>query len=370
MKLGILTSSRADFGIYTSLIGALKKDDFFKLEIIAFGTHLSHDYGYTITEIQSLGLNEIHEISTPVLGNTPKELSQSMGETVKLFSSFWANHTYDFVLVLGDRFEMFAAVSAASPFLVKFAHLHAGETTLGAIDNSYRHSISLFSKILFTSTDQYKIRALEISNQTSMVYNVGALSIDNLRRTKLYSKDEFFNKFKIDLNKKTILSTFHPETVSYQHNVKYIETVLNVFLKLQEKFQIVLTMPNMDTMGKAIRSFILKFQNKHRCLIIVESFGMKGYLSCMKHCSFMLGNTSSGFVEASFFPTKVINIGNRQQGRLMTENIVNCEIEYESIMSAVEHIQTLIPPKDITVYGKGDTSNKIIKILKESTKWA
>ena len=181
MKIGVLTSSRADFGIYIPLLKQLQSDSIFKLEIIAFGTHLSKKHGFTITEIQDNNFSPIHEIETLLDSDTPKEMAVSIGKTCAKFADFWAKNKFDLVITLGDRYEMFAAVTAASPFNIKIAHIHAGETTLGAIDNAYRHAISLFSEYLFVSTEEYKKRAIEVVKQSAKVYNVGALSIDNLK---------------------------------------------------------------------------------------------------------------------------------------------------------------------------------------------
>lgn len=364
MKIGVLTSSRADFGIYTPLLKAMLKDDFFNLEIIAFGTHLSAKHGNTITEIESNDFKRIHKVKTPTEGNTPKEIAKNMGETTSIFSIFWAQNKFDLIFTLGDRFEMFSAVIAASPFILNIAHLHAGETTLGAIDNAYRHSISLFCNQLFVSSERYKTRALEICEKSTHVYNVGALSIDNLKKEKLYSKEEFKDKFQIDLNKETILATFHPETVSFEKNKTYIKTILESFKLLSIKYQIVLTMPNMDTMGQVIRAEIKEFQEKEGFLILIESFGMKGYLSCMKYCNMMLGNTSSGFTEASFFPTKVINLGSRQDGRIRTPNILDCKIEKNIILESVEQMQKIEQFTPLKTYGEGNTAQNIIEIIK------
>jgi len=365
MKIGVLTSSRADFGIYIPLLNLLQNDSFFKLEIIAFGTHLSKNHGYTITEISNYGFNKIHKLETLLDSNSPEELAYSIGNTCSKFSSFWSNNKFDLIITLGDRYEMFAAVSAASPFNIKIAHIHAGETTTGAIDNAYRHAISLFSDYLFVSTSVYKKRANEIVRQSAKVFNVGALSIDNLKNVKLYNIDEFLIKFNIDLSIPTVLSTFHPETVSFEKNEVYIKELLDSFLEIKKKYQIIITMPNTDTMGQLIRDEILKFQNTNPEIIIIESFGMIGYLSCMKHCSFLLGNTSSGFVEASYFPKNVINLGERQHGRIESSNIHTVEINKKRILDTIKQLEKTVKLENENLYGNGDTAKKIISVLKK-----
>ena len=287
MKIGILTSSRADFGIYYPLVKELYSDDSFEIEIIAFGTHLKKEYGYTIDEIEKLGFEVKYKVETLVENDSPSDVSRSIGDAIIKFSTFWTENKFNLVFALGDRYEMFAAVSAASPFNIDIAHIHAGETTLGAIDNTYRHSISLMSKYLFVSTEKYKERAIEISKIPSNVFNVGALSIDNLKKQRLFSTEDFKEKFDIDLNKPTILSTFHPETVSLNKNEDYIKELISAFDILKDKYQIIITMPNSDTMGNMIRRRIIDFGRDNDNVILVESFGMKGYLTCMKYCKML-----------------------------------------------------------------------------------
>jgi GDP/UDP-N,N'-diacetylbacillosamine 2-epimerase (hydrolysing) len=364
MKIAVLTSSRADFGIYIPLLKLLKTDPQFTLEIIAFGTHLSKNHGYTINEILDSGYDVKHQLSTPLLSDTPQELAHSIAKTTEIFADFWTNYTFDLVITLGDRYEMYAAVSASSPFNIEIAHIHGGETTLGAIDNAYRHAISLFSKHIFVSTEEYKKRAQEIVEKNINVHNVGALSIDNLNEIDFLTKADFKDKFNIDLSLPTILSTFHPETVSFKKNETYIKELLISFESLKNEFQIVITLPNTDTMGQMIRDEIIKFGKNFPEVKIIESFGMLGYLTCMQYCSFLLGNTSSGFVEASYFPKYVINLGDRQKGRLETENIITTPITSEQILKTVAKIKTAKTLQNLHTYGKGNTAKKIVNILK------
>jgi GDP/UDP-N,N'-diacetylbacillosamine 2-epimerase (hydrolysing) len=365
MKIGILTSSRADFGIYYPLVKELWKDDFFEVEIIAFGSHLKKEYGYTIEEIYKLGFDVKHKIETLTKNDGAVDISKNIGDAIIKFSDFWNNNTFDLVFAFGDRYEMFAAVCAASTFNLDIAHLYAGETTLGAIDNVYRHSISLMSKYLFVSTEEYKNRAQEIVKNSGSVFNVGALSVDNIINQELYSVKEFKALYGIDLSKPSILSTFHPETISLDKNKVYIEELLSAFDILKDKYQILITMPNSDTMGNMIRDRLNEFGRSKETVFLAESFGMKGYLSAMKYCTFLLGNTSSGFVEAAFFPKWVINLGDRQKGRIITSNIITAEIKKKRILDAVHLIENSLIPPSQSIYGDGNTSQRIVQLLKE-----
>ena len=369
MKVAILSSSRADFGIYYPLVKILQEDSFFELEIIVFGTHLEKKFGFTIDEILSFGFEVSHTINTHIEDDTSEGISKSIGNTMTLFSEFWERNSFDLVFAIGDRYEMFAAVSAATPFNISIAHIHAGETTLGAIDNIYRHCITLMSEYIFVTTEEYKKRAASILGRSDKIFNVGALSIDNLHEQEFYTKDEFLKKFQIDMNRPTILTTFHPETVSYEKNVDHISELIPALDCLSKEFQIVITLPNSDTMGDMIRDAIICLSNKNnQSLKVVKSFGMKGYLSCMKYCSLLLGNTSSGFVEASYFPKWVINLGDRQEGRILTENIITIPIQKRLIIKTVKETVHKNVMKEKNIYGSGDAGRRMINLLKKEFK--
>jgi GDP/UDP-N,N'-diacetylbacillosamine 2-epimerase (hydrolysing) len=363
MRIGVLTSSRADYGVYLPLLMKLKDDPFFDLGLLVFGTHLSEKYGMTIGQIENDGFKVQIRIETMSDGDLPSDISISMAKTISGFAKVWRKKKFDLVFALGDRYEMFAAVASSIPFNIPMAHLHGGETTLGAIDNVFRHSITLMSSIHFPSTDPYKNRIIEITGRDENIYNVGALSIDNLITLKLYDIEEFYNKFSIDLSKPTILITFHPETISYEKNEIYINELIHTLEKIQG-YQLVFTMPNADTMGEMIREYINKFINSTDHAIGVENFGTLGYLSCMKHCSFMLGNTSSGFVEASYFGKPVINLGNRQKGRILTPNIFSIPIDSASILDTINKIEQNEDFGNCQIYGDGKAAEKIVMIVK------
>lgn len=362
MKLALLTSSRADFGIYLPLIKELEKDASADVDIIAFGTHTSQEHGNTVNEIKQNTKFNIITLVTPTLNTNSHDIANNIGATIQIFSNFWSNYSFNKILVLGDRYEMFAAVVAASPFNLNIMHIHAGETTLGAFDNSFRHSISLMSRTLFVSTDEYAKRAKEVNPEAS-IYRVGALSIDNLRHTTLLTKEQFFDKWQIDLNLRTILATLHPETISFENNIAYTLTFLEVLQHLSIRYKIVLTLPNADTMGDAMKKLMLNVAKNNSNIIAVQSLGMVSYLTCLKYCSFMIGNTSSGFVEAAYFPKWVINLGNRQKGRIMTPNIINCNFNKESILQTVNKIERTSLTNNCNIYGEGNTAVLIKNII-------
>jgi len=364
MKIGVLTSSRADYGIYLPLLRKLDADPFFETEVIAFGTHLLERFGRTVDFIYKDNFRVAEVPDTMSQEDSPADIVHSMAATLEAFSGFFSRNHYQLLFALGDRYEMFSVVAATAPFNIPIAHIHGGETTLGAIDNAFRHSITCFSKYHFTSNEIYRNRVIEITGGSDHVYNVGALSIDNLEQLKLLAVSEFKERYDIDLSKPTILFTFHPETVNYERNKTYIVEILNALKKLNH-YQILVTMPNADTMGIMIRNELIKAKTEIPNIITVETIGSIGYLSAMKHCSFMLGNTSSGFVEASYFSKPVINLGERQKGRIITPNIITVPITADAIIQTVKNVEKSDPINIKPIYGTGEAASRIIKIVKE-----
>lgn len=366
IKIALLTSSRADYSIYYPLIKEIHKQKIFELDIIAFGNHNSLIYGNSVGRIEEDGFRVKYKIDALVLGESPESISDSMGLTMMKFSSIWSLENYKLIICLGDRYEMFAAVTSAVPFNIPVAHISGGEITLGAIDNIFRNSLTLMSKLHFASTEQYKDQIVKIvgDEHKDAVFNVGALSIDNLKNVEFLSVEEFKKKFNIDLTKKSILITFHPETVSFEKNETYTNELIAALTQLKA-YQLIITMPNTDTMGNMIRLKLKDFISSNVNAIGIESFGTLGYLTCMKHCEFMLGNTSSGFVEASFFPKFVINLGDRQKGRIETPNIYTTPVTKEDILNTVKKIEATPLPENCNIYGDGNTASRIVNAIKK-----
>ena len=367
MRIAVLTSSRADYYIYTPLLERFRADSFFDFGLIVFGSHLSRKSGYTLSEIKKDGHKISRIIHTHPIDDSPLSITDSMGRTISAFGRFWEKENYDLVFALGDRFEMFASVVAGLPSNICVAHIHGGETTLGAIDNVFRHSISLMSSFHFASTEIYRKRIMEICGNKKHCYNVGALSFDNLRCTSLLTPAEFFRIYNVDLSKLTILITIHPETRNFHKTGEFIDEIISAILDLKE-FQFIVTMPNSDTSGNVIRKkwCQLKKTQTNKSIFFFENLGKKGYLSAMKHCSLMLGNSSSGFIEASFFPTKFVNIGNRQDGRINPGHIIHCDPKKDEILKAIEKSFTLTLSSTKNIYGDGYTAMRIVNILKSS----
>jgi GDP/UDP-N,N'-diacetylbacillosamine 2-epimerase (hydrolysing) len=366
MKIGVLTSSRADFGIYLPLLKRLKEDVFFDLSIIAFGTHLSSFHGETLKNIKEAGFEVKHTIESMLLTDSPESISTALGLTTIKFADFWKQYstTFDLVFCLGDRYEMFAAVTSGIAFNIAFAHLHGGETTLGAIDNVFRHGITLSSKYHFVSTHEYAERVANIISSNDNIHYVGALSLDNLSNINLLSIEQFRNKWGVDFSKETILMTFHPETVNIKNNVTYVEELVSV-IKGNPLFQFLITLPNADTSGTAVRKILIDSLSYNDKVYLIENLGSQSYFSAMKHCSFLLGNTSSGIIEAASFGKYVINLGDRQKGRAFGENVIQTQINISAIQSAINRLSVLGSYKGENIYYKEDSAKQIISILKQ-----
>lgn len=365
MKIGVLTSSRADFGIYLPLLKRLKNDTFFNLGLLVFGTHLSSVHGYTINHITKEGFRIDYTLETVMLSDTPEAIAKNMAQTGMKFSAIWesARKNYDVIFCLGDRYEMFAAVSVSVPFEITIAHLHGGETTLGAIDNKFRHCLTHFATMHFASTYNHAKRVETLTGSPENIYNTGALSLDNINDLKLIDAEEMLNHFGIDFSIPTLLVTYHPETagegVKETGGVNMVEA-----LKFFDEHQVVITMPNADTSAGELRTLYQEFSQTFSSVKLIENFGTQGYFSAMKLSKLVIGNSSSGIIEAASFNKYVINIGYRQGGRAVSDNVINTSNSREDIKEGINKGLSLGEYKGINIYNNGGAVNKIIEVLK------
>jgi len=366
MKIGVLTSSRADYGIYLPLLKAIMKAPDMDLGVIAFGTHLSKIHGHTVDHIVHEGFPIVKTIDTIPKDDSPLDIAESYALTAQQFAEYWSGEgsTFDVVLALGDRYEMAAAVAASIPFGLRIAHLHGGETTLGAIDNTYRHSISLASYVHFVSAEPFVVRLKQLLDAPDpLVFNVGSLGLENIEQIELLDKKTFYQRWGIDLNQPTILVTVHPETVEYQNNQEYSAVTSEALNTLAEEYQVVITLPNADTMGSLYRERFVELSDNHPNVFAVENFGTQSYFTCMKHAQFLLGNTSSGIIEAASFNKYVINLGDRQKGRLCGDNVIHVPFDKQRIMEAMKKLKGKYWNGG-NLYHQVQPSHKILDILR------
>ena len=363
IKIGVLTSSRADYGIYLPLLTELSKDTEIELSIIAFGTHIKKEFGLTVEHIAKDGFTIDEQIDNLKYGDSPKDIALNYAHTATLFSEIWAKSNYACVLCLGDRFEMAAAVNAGIPFGIYFAHIHAGETSKGAIDNIYRDQISLVAKLHFVSIEGFKKRIEHVTGSRNTAFYSGAMALENLKNIPILTLIEFEEKWGIDLSKPTILVTVHPETIQPERNENHIKELETALRELLEKTQILATMPNADTLGLTYRKMFERM-NSIDNLKIVENLGTQSYFSAMKMSRLLLGNTSSGIIEAASFGKYVINLGERQKGRAHGENVIHVPFNSSDICGAVnKYLNSTYGGRNI--YESSLGIKYVIKTLKE-----
>ena len=367
LKIAVFTTSRAEFGILSSLLREIRKEDEIDYYLFVGGSHLVVELGKTINEIKEEF--EITDIFDFFLNeDSPYSLSKSLGiEQIELATIF-RKYDFDAICVLGDRFELLPIVNTAIIFKKPIIHIHGGETSQGAIDEQIRHMITKSAHIHFVSCDEYKNNIRKMGESESRVFNVGALSVDNIVNNKLIKKSKLFNELQLDERKNTILLTYHPVTLEYK--LEPLTQIKNVFKALDKfNFQVVITAPNIEIDRNVIMDYIENIINLNKDYHFVESLGNNRYLSLIPHCEFVIGNSSSGINEAPFFRIPTINIGDRQKGRVRHESIVDTDY---SVSSIVKGIKNALEPnfrkrlkKMKYKFGDGHAAERILKILKD-----
>lgn len=365
MKIAVLTSSRADYGIYLPLLKAMERDEFFDLHLIVLGTHLSQLHGHTIDTIIKDGYTIDYQIDHVPKGDAPQDIARSMSEASEKMIEVWQQeaNNYDLVICIGDRYEMFAAVSIAAPFNISFAHIHGGETSLGAIDNEFRHCLTTFSSLHFVATDAYAERVAQIKGSGKNIYTVGALSLDNLLDIELLSQQECLDHFEIDFSRPSLLVTYHPETINTAANEGYAKEMIKALTNFSN-YQVIITMPNADAMGNVMRRIYEDYARRNANAVLVENFGTQGYFSAMKLSKVVVGNSSSGIIEAASFQKYVVNIGDRQKGRALSNNVIHAKPDAGSIAAAINGALEKGEYTGDNIYFRENTAQSIIQVLK------
>ncbi len=364
--IGIVTTTRADYGIYLPILEKIKSHSPLSVMLYVSGTHLSREHGYSVEEIERDGFPIAARIPLPLENDSPAGIARSMGKAAIGFADAFEVTRPDVLLVLGDRYEMHAAAVAAVPFGIPLAHLHGGELTYGAIDDSFRHSLTKLSHIHFASTEVYARRIVQMGEEPWRVIVSGAPALDQVSHMKFLSRKALEKKCEIDLSQPTILVTFHPVTREFEQTSEYISKLLKA-LDAFPGFNLVFTYPNADTQGSVIIRKISKFVEKRPNASIVKNFGQQGYFGMMAEAAVMVGNSSSGIIEAPSFKLPVVNIGTRQSGRIKAGNVIDSGYEPGSIRRA---IQEAISPDFKKVvrrvanpYGDGRAAERIISVL-------
>ncbi len=363
--VGVVTTSRADYGLYFPILQRITQSQHLKLLLFVTGMHLSDKHGRTVREIQQDGFPIAAEVDM-LMSDSPSDVAKSMGKGTMGFAQVYEDAQPDILLVLGDRFEMHCAAVAAIPFGIPTAHIHGGECTYGAFDEYFRHSLTKISHLHFASTQVYANRIKQMGEEPWRVIVSGAPAIDNISGFQGYKKDELETKYHIDLTRPVLLTTFHPTTMEYERMEEYVANLL-VALEEFKGSHIVFTSPNADTYNHIIADKIRSFVNGHKGSYMVDNFGRAGYLSMMKVSKAMVGNSSSGIVEAASFQLPVVNIGTRQDGRIKARNVIDVGYSSEEIKRGIQKavsdsfrdsLEGLDNP-----YGDGKASERIVGVL-------
>lgn len=366
-KICIVTGTRAEYGLLMPLIRKIADDPELELQLVATGMHLSPEFGLTVDLIERDGYRLTDKIEILLSSDTPIGISKSMGLAMISFSESFSRLEPDMIVVLGDRFEIFAAVSTASVAKIPVAHLHGGETTEGAFDEAFRHSITKMSWLHFTSTEDYRRRVIQLGEDPARVHNVGAIGVENIKEMNLMTKHELEQSMGMQIRDPFLLVTFHPVTLENNTSFIQFESLLEA-LDDYEDGTIIFTKANSDTDGRVINKMIDEYVSKHpdNCLAFT-SMGQLRYLSAMKIADAVVGNSSSGIIEAPSFGIPTVNIGDRQKGRIQASSVINCEPNTYAIKEAVEKALARENMADmVNPYGEGDVSSKILTVIKEA----
>lgn len=337
-KIAIVTGTRAEYGLLYWIIKGIHEDPGLQLQLIVTGMHLMPEFGMTVNVIEENGFPVAEKVEMPLSSDTEEAIATSMGIGMVGFAKAYEKLRPDILLVLGDRFEILSAVSAAVPFRIPVAHIHGGETTEGAMDELFRHAITKMSHIHFPTTKEYADRIIQMGENPKNVFCYGAPGLDNISRLDLYEKEELANELQIPPDKELGIVTFHPVTLENNTAEAQIEELLLALKDITDIYWI-FTMPNADTGGKVIMQRIADFlSNDPEAGRSFSSLGQMRYLSLLKHAVVMVGNSSSGLIEAPSFELPVVNIGDRQKGRVRAKNVIDVLIcKRERIAAAVKN---------------------------------
>jgi len=367
-KICVVTGTRAEFGLLYWLIKGIQDDNDLDLQLIVTGMHLSPEFGLTYQEIEKAGFDIDSKVEMLLSGDTPSSISKSTGLGIIGFADAYNNLNPDLVFVLGDRFEIFAASSAALFANIPIAHIHGGETTAGAFDEALRHSITKMAALHFVAAEPYKKRVIQLGENPDRVFDVGGLGVEAIKKLSLLSKKELEKALRFKFGKKNILVTFHPVTLESNTSQQQFNSLLAAVSQLDDT-KVIFTKANSDTDGRVINKLIDDYITKNPdTSIAFTSMGQLKYLSIMQYVDAVVGNSSSGLLEAPSFGIGTINIGDRQKGRLMAESIINAEPIEESITTAFKNIysrefQNILKNTD-NPYAGGNASASILKLIK------
>lgn len=363
--LTIVTGTRAEYGLLKPIIEKFITQGLLEIRVVVTGSHLSQEFGLTYKEIENDGIFIDRKIEMLLSSDTSSAVTKSMGLALLGFADYFAENPSDAVMLLGDRYEILAVGISAINTRIPVIHLHGGEITTGAIDDIYRHMLSKLSSLHFASTDIYRDRIIQLGEEPNRVFTVGAMGVENALNVPVLSKEELSIALDFDLTREYCLVTYHPVTQNRYSAEKEIIALLEALTKMNH-YNYIITKANADSEGRIINFHIEEFARKNSNVKIFTSLGLLRYLNTMRYCQMIIGNSSSGILEAPSFMIPTINIGDRQKGRLQSESVINCEPNFEEIIGAMKFaVSDSFRKKLLTVenpYGEGNTSDMIVNI--------
>ncbi|WP_197712153.1 UDP-N-acetylglucosamine 2-epimerase [Polynucleobacter necessarius] len=366
-KICVITGTRAEYGLLRWVMQGIKDEPTLALQVIVTGMHLSPEFGLTYKVIEQDGFKIDRKIEMLTSSDTPVGVAKSMGLGMISFADALHEMKPDLIAVLGDRFEIFSAVSAALIACIPVAHLHGGETTEGAFDESLRHSITKMSHLHFVAAEAYRWRVTQLGESPDRVFLVGGLGVDNIKRMRLLDRSALEDSLEFKLGIKNLLITFHSTTLETASAEKQMQSLLDA-LDVIKDVHLIFTMPNADVDGRVLIDMIQGFVDRRPNARAYKSLGQLRYLSCIAHVDGVVGNSSSGLTEVPSFQKGTINIGDRQRGRLQAASVINCESTKDSIISALTRLYSNEFQANllnaINPYGEGGASTKIVEVLK------
>ncbi|RPD45522.1 UDP-N-acetylglucosamine 2-epimerase [Paracnuella aquatica] len=367
VKVCVVTGTRAEFGLLTPLMKALQADPTYKLQVLATGMHLSPEFGNTYQQIEAAGFRIDEKVEMLLSADSDTAIVKSAGLGMIGYADALNRLRPDWIVLLGDRFEAFAAAATAYLKKIPIIHLHGGEVTAGATDEGLRHSITKMSTLHFTATEVYRKRVLQLGEPESQVYNVGAIGLDNIQQLTLLNRPDLEHSLGISLSKPVLLVTYHPVTLEHSSSETQMQALLEALPEMAEA-QIIFTLPNADADGRVLIRMIQDYvQQAGTNATAFTSLGQLRYLSLMQQSAVVVGNSSSGIIEAPSFRVPTVNIGDRQKGRMAADSVIHCQTDKASIVAAIR--QALSPEfKALCVnvdnpYGTGGATEKIMEVL-------
>jgi len=364
-KICVTTGTRAEYGLLRPILNEIVQSKKLELNLIVAGMHLSKKHGYSIKEIQKDGFKISSKIEMIPKGNSVYFMSKALGEGIIKFSEVFRKLKPDINLILGDRDEAFASALAASHMNIPNAHIHGGDRTMAGIDEYIRHAITKISNLHFAATEKSKKRIIRLGENPKYVFFTGSSSIDEIKNKKISTKNQLKTKYNLDITGQEIILLFHPVTTQIKSSKNQINKILNAIIKLEK--QTICIMPNTDSGNFEIINALKKYEKKFSFIKLYPNLPRSDYLSLLKNCGVLVGNSSSGIIEASFFKIPVVNIGIRQKDREVGKNIINVSNNSTQMIStAIKKALSAKSKNNLeksNVYGTGSSSKKIVKIL-------